>query len=54
MSKHRLEIRFLRIQGIRFWRNFPRGIERDKFILSGSLHVCGTEDMRRLFAVKRD
>lgn len=53
MSKHRLEIRFLRIQGIRFWKNLPRGIKRDKLILSGGLHVYGREDLRRLFAVKR-
>lgn len=53
MSKHRLEIRFLRIQGIRFWKNLPRGIKRDKLILSGSSHVYGREDIRRLFAVKR-
>lgn len=53
MSKRRLEIRFLGIQGIRFWKNLPRRIKRNKLILSGSLHVYGREDIRRLFAVKR-
>jgi len=54
MRKHRLEIRFLRIPGIRFWRNVPRGKKRDKSILCGSLRVYGRENIRRLSAVEKD